>query len=187
MTDIGQLFFMKKNITFVVVVVSLLILTACNSEKGKIKTVITSFFTALNHKDPQSAKLYATNESADFLNLIQQQIIQTNSGDSTPTANEKFLISDIKINGDVATASVRSESQQNPLTVTVKKVNGDWKVAFDKSSIASMINSDVDLKDQGLLHKDSTSKDIPSDQNNMPTAPRQTLNLADTSVTPANN
>ncbi|WP_447639813.1 MULTISPECIES: hypothetical protein [Chitinophagaceae] len=155
----------------------ILVLTSCNSDSAKIKTVITSFFTALNRKDPQSAKLYATKESADVLSLIQQQLIA--NPDKTQNTNEKFLISDIKINGDIATASVRSETQQNPLTVTVKKEGKDWKVAFDKSNIATMMGMDANHQPS------STEMDSVNKQDITPTAPGQTLNLADTSVTPA--
>ncbi|MFT4203090.1 MAG: hypothetical protein QM610_04185 [Chitinophagaceae bacterium] len=144
-------------------------LVSCNSDKAQIKTVITSFFTALNHKDPQSAKLYATKASADVLNMIQQQMLT--SEDSSQNTNEKFLISDIQIKGDIATASVRSETQQHPLTVTVKKEGKDWKVAFDKSGIMDMMGG------EDSLH-------LPEEDNQTPTAPGQTLQLSDSGVTP---
>lgn len=177
---------MKKSLLVVILGLVVLALVSCNSDKSKIKTVITSFFTALNHKDPQSAKLYATKESGDFLNLIHQQILQTNNSDTTQNMNEKILVTDIKVNGDIATASVRSESQKTPLTVTVKKENGEWKVAFDKSSIATMIGGTPGQFEKGDTIVDSSTNDK-QDQSPVPTAPGQTLNLSDTSVTPANN
>lgn len=174
---------MKKILGGIVLLFLFLGVTSCNSDKNKIKTVITSFFTALNHKDPQSAKLYATKESADFLNLVQQQIIASSQQDTAMNANEKFLISDIKINGDKATASVRSESQQAPLTVSVKKVNGEWKVAFDKSSISTMLGSEMKNLPESSQQSNKTDT---SNQNMAPSAPGQTLNLSDTTVVPGN-
>lgn len=170
---------MKKILFVAFLSVLILGLTSCSSDNSKIKTVITSFFTALNHKDPQSAKLYATKESADVLNLIQQQMIA--SPDTSSNTNEKFLISDIKVNGDIATANVRSETQQNPLSVTVKKIDGNWKVAFDKNNIVTMMG--LDHGQNSSVPQNQTSSDS-SQSTTTPTAPGQTLNLSDTSVTP---
>lgn len=170
-------FQMKKSHSIVLSCILILGLTACSSEDTKIKTAITSFFTALNHKNPQSAKLYATQESADILNLIQQQMIA--SPDTSSNTNEKFLISNIKINGNIATASVRSETQQTPLTVTVKKIGNDWKVAFDKNSIATMMGHNP-----ANVQSQTDSATMQSAPALTPTAPGQTLNLSDTSVTP---
>lgn|GEM_PF-3054968 len=171
---------MKKTFSVILLTVCILALTSCSSDKNKIKTTITSFFTALNHKDPQSAKLYATKESADFIGLMQQQLLQ--SDDKTQNSNEKFLISDININGDIATAQVRSETQQNPLTVTVKKESGDWKVAFDKNSIATMMN--IEPNNPNKAAQQSQPEQNTQQSNTTPTAPGQTLNLSDSSVTP---
>ena len=45
---------------------------------------------------------------------------------------------DVKIDGDKATVPVKEKKAAKTLNYSLKKVNGEWKVAFDKSSVMSM-------------------------------------------------
>lgn len=179
---------MKKILSIIIVGALILGLTSCNKDKSQIKTAVTSFFTALNHKDTQSARLYATKESGDFINMLQQTIFANPDPNMNPDQN--FLLSNVKIDGDVATANIRGETQSKPLTVMLKKENGTWKVSLDSKGVATLLGIDGSKGGWELnpplsaLGSDGSADSNQQSQNTGPTAPGQTLNLSDTSVTP---
>lgn len=172
---------MKKILSIVIVGAFILGLTSCNKDKSQIKTAVTSFFTALNHKDAQSARLYATKESGDFINMLQQTIFANPDPNMNPDQN--FLLSNVKIDGDVATANIRGENINNPLTVMLKKEKGEWKVSLDSKGVATLLGIDPNNPALQQLPFNGNAN-MPSSSPSAPTAPGQTLNLSDTSVTP---
>ncbi|QES87686.1 hypothetical protein [Rhizosphaericola mali] len=143
-----------KNLIFLGLFIFLILaITSCNSDESQIKSSVKHFFTAINDKDMATAKKYATSESSEILTLIGSHIMELH--DTTQTKNDNFFISNIKINGDVASADVRTETEKNPINVTLKKQNKAWKVAFDKESIIKMMNLEKPSGDTNVPAEDS--------------------------------
>lgn len=116
----------------------LLAMVSCKSG-GDPKETVQHFFTALKDKKFDEAKKYATKESQSLLDMISslaQKMPDSTSADKAK--EEKFDVTNVKINGDAATADVVPNDKSAALTVNLKKEEGQWKVAFDKSSLMKM-------------------------------------------------
>lgn len=131
---------MKKINTFFVGFFSVLLLAACHSGNNP-KDVAIRFFTAVNAKKFDEAEKYATTDSKQFLEMLQTMAKQVK--DSVPASKEKFIIENVKITGDKATADIKTKSEPKPINISFKKENGQWKVAFDKNSVMKMGGVDV--------------------------------------------
>lgn len=131
-----------KKMLLAVALISSTFLFSCKSGGGDPKAVLSSFFDALSKKDIEAARKLATDDSKQMLDMIQMGMnMSKDSKDNKETekydkANMEF--GEPKIEGDKATIAVKEKKSGESLNYTLKKVNGEWKVAFDKSSVMSM-------------------------------------------------
>ncbi len=116
----------------------LLAAVSCKSGGGDPKETVEHFFTALKDKKFDEAKKYATKESQSLLDMIGSLSQKIPDSTSNKAKEEKFDVTNVKINGDAATADVVPTDKSAGLTVNLKKEDGQWKVAFDKSSLMKM-------------------------------------------------
>ncbi len=141
---------MKK----ILVAASLLLFVIMNygCHSGADPKIITEkFFIALNQKNFEEAKKYATKDSQEFIGMISS--FAQNAKDSIIQKPEKFKVSHVQITGDKATAEVQPESRKTPMTVNLLKEDGEWKVAFDKNAVMKMAMDEA-KKDSINLHDD---------------------------------
>ena len=140
---------MKKFLMGAVVLASVFF-AGCNSaSKGDPKSVLVSFFDALTKKDISGARKLATAESKSMLDMMEMGMkMGGDKKDDGKYDKEKMEFGDAKIEGDKATVAVKDKSSGETTNFTLKKEGGDWKVAFDKSS---MMNMGMDkMKDKGM-------------------------------------
>ena len=133
-----------------VVITSVFFFASCNSAgSGDPKSVLISFFDALTKKDISGARKLATAESKSMLDMMEMGMkMGGDKKDDGKYDKEKMEFGDAKIEGDKATVAVKDKSSGETTNFTLKKEGGDWKVAFDKSS---MMNMGMDkMKDKGM-------------------------------------
>jgi hypothetical protein len=116
-----------------------LIISGCTQKSTDPKNVLNGFFNALSTKDFETAKKLSTAESKTTLDLLQL----FSNMDATSTDAIKFDKSNIQISesvlmGDSATVSVREKKSGETMTFSLKKEKGEWKVAFDMSTLINM-------------------------------------------------
>jgi hypothetical protein len=130
-----------KKILVPFVVASILILAGCKSGAGgDPKLVLTNFFDALAKKDFTTAKKYTTKDSEGLLNMIQMgmQNMGDKSNEMAKFEKENIELGAAVINGDRATVPVKEKQSGETTDFTLKQESGDWKVAFDKSTLMEM-------------------------------------------------
>jgi hypothetical protein len=146
---------MMKKIIVLAVTVTVIILSGCKSAgRGNPKDVLHSFLTALSQKDFSKAKTYATQDSDGMISMMQMgmQNMQ-NTNDSGHADKMMEMINNMKmgdavIDGDKATVSVIDSKSNEPTDFLLKKEKGDWKVAFDMSTLTEMANKK--MKEHGM-------------------------------------
>ena len=145
---------MKKLLIGAVVITSVF-LAGCNSAgKGDPKSVLMSFFDALTKKDISAARKFATTDSKSMLDMMEMGMkMGGDKKDDGKYDKEKMEFGDAKIEGDKATVGVKDKTSGETTNFTLKKESGDWKVAFDKSS---MMNMGMDKMKEKGMDMDST-------------------------------
>ena len=158
------------------VVVSSILFSGCKSGGGNPKTVLISFFDALAKEDFTTAKKYTTKDSEGMMSMMQmgmQNISDTSSAMKFTKENLQF--GDPTINGDIATVPVKEKRTGEATDFTLKKESGEWKVAFDKSTLMNMaqqkmkehslggmrpgMSDSLDMNDESVQNMDSASKE----------------------------
>ncbi len=142
---------MKKIITSLLTA-SLIIIAGCSAGGGDPKTVLISFFDAIAKKDFDKAKKLSTKDSESMVSMIQMGMqMQQNEADTA--AMSRFNKNDMEfgdavINGNVATVPVKEKTSGESTDFTLKKEDGSWKVAFDKSTLMQM--GEKKMKERGM-------------------------------------
>lgn len=115
-------------------------LIGCKSDASDPTHALKSFLQALEHKDYASAKKWATDESKSLLDLLAMGNPSNpkDSGSTKGTNVENMIFGNPDIQGERATISVQQKADQNPVTFTLKQVDKNWKVAFDKNTLIGM-------------------------------------------------
>ncbi|MBS1496336.1 MAG: DUF4878 domain-containing protein [Bacteroidetes bacterium] len=129
---------MKKIILSAAIICTAVLFGCKNMGGGDPKTVLVEFMDALAKKDIASARKLATAESKSMLDLIEMGMKSNESKDMDKYDKSKLEIGDAKIDGDKATVPVKEKGTDETTNFTLKKENGDWKVAFDKTSMMQM-------------------------------------------------
>lgn len=144
-----------KKIIVLAATVSLIILSGCQSAgKGNPKEVLHRFLTALSQKDFKKAKTLATQDSDGMISMMEmgmQNMQNMDKGghvDKMMDMINNMKMGDAVIDGDKATVSVTDSRLNESTDFLLKKENGDWKVAFDMSTIMDMANKK--MKEHGL-------------------------------------
>jgi hypothetical protein len=151
---------MKKIFVFALTI-AVIVFSGCKSAgKGDPKEVLHNFLTALSQKDFAKAKTLATQDSDGMISMMKmgmQSMQNENQGGHADKMME--MINNMKmgspvINGDRATVPVTDSKSNESTDFLLKKEKGDWKVAFDMSTLMEMANKK--MKEHGMQGLDST-------------------------------
>jgi hypothetical protein len=130
---------------------SILIFAACKSGGGgDPKLVLMNFFDALSKKDFTAVKKYTTKDSEGLLSMMQMgmQNMGDKSNEMIKYEKENLELGTPVIDGDKATVPVKEKKSGETTDFTLKKESGDWKVAFDKSTLMEMAQKK--MKEHGM-------------------------------------
>ena len=174
-----------KKILILIISAFVLILAGCQSNKttNDPKEVLDHFFEALAKKDVTETKKYVTKDSEGMMGMVEMGM--KNVGDSSPAMvykKENIIMGEPVINGDRATIGVTDKVSKEETDFVLKKESGEWKVAFDKSTLMEMAQKK--MKEHGLngmgmdsINLDSVDLDsIQKQYNNMDSADKQKIN-----------
>jgi hypothetical protein len=128
-----------KKIILSVVTATIIILAGCKSGGGDPKLVLSNFFDAMLKKDFTTVKKLSTKDSESMLGMMQMAMQNMpDTSESMKFNRENLEMGDAVINGDMATVPVKEKKSGESTDFTLKKEGGDWKVAFDKSTLMGM-------------------------------------------------
>ncbi len=128
---------MKKSLLAALLLVGVMV--GCKSGSDDPKGVLTDFFKALSDKDMSKARSLATANSKSMLDMMEMGMKMSQDTSSDMKFDPaKMEFGEVKIDGDKATVPVTEKTSGETLNYTLKKEDGSWKVAFDKSSMMSM-------------------------------------------------
>jgi hypothetical protein len=131
---------MKKSIYYLFIL-AISFFSGCKSNEADPSHTLKSFLEALEKKDFKTAKQFATDDSKSLLDILEMgSTLNKEKTESIKGASVSTLKFDEPvISADKATIVVRNkENDQSPITFTLKKINNEWKVAFDKSTLIGM-------------------------------------------------
>ena len=150
---------MKKFFVFALSI-AVMVFSGCKSTgKGDPKEVLHSFLTALSQKDFAKAKTYATEDSDGMISMMEMGMQSMQNANHGAHADKMIeMINNMKIGspvieGDKATVPVTDSKSNESTDFLLKKENGDWKVAFDMSTLMEMANKK--MKEHGMQGLDS--------------------------------
>jgi hypothetical protein len=152
---------MKKIIVIALAVFGIFISGCKSGSNGENpKETLNHFFSAISKKDFTDAKKYATKDSEGMLGMMEMGMQQMNNehGDKMMQMVNNMKMGDATINGDSATVPVTDTKSGESTDFLLKKENGNWKVAFDMSTLMQMANKK--MMEHGLkgMHENDTSE-----------------------------
>ena len=129
-----------KKIFLSVFATAFLLLTGCKSNDGDPKLVLTKFFEAVSSKNIEEAKKYVTKDSEGMMGMMQMgmQSAGESSNDMLNYGKENMQLGSATVDGDKATVPVTDKKSGETTDFTLRKEDGSWKVAFDKSTLMEM-------------------------------------------------
>jgi hypothetical protein len=135
--------------------VSLLIFSGCkSSDKGDPQKVLHNFLMALSQRDFPKAKTYATQDSDGMISMMEMGMQKMGNNIDEGHAGKmmelvkNMKMSPAKIEGDKATVEVTDSKSNESTDFLLKKEKGDWKVAFDMSTLMKMASKK--MKEHGM-------------------------------------
>ncbi len=124
----------------------------CKGKSGGNPTeVLAAFFDAMAKKDFTTAKSLATPESQAMFSLME--MAGKEAKNDMNFNKEKVEFGTAIIDGDNAKVPIKDKGKNETVNFPMKKINGDWKVAFDKTSIMGMAADK--MKEEGVNIGDS--------------------------------
>ena len=147
-----------KNIFLLIVMICGVIFSGCKSGGSDPKTVLNHFFDALAAKNIDEAKKYVTKDSEGMLGMVEMGMNKMPDSPKTMMyKKENMDMGDAVINGDRATVPVKDKKSGEVTDFVLKKESGEWKVAFDKSTLMEMAQKK--MKEHGLNDQINGSMD----------------------------
>jgi len=146
---------MKKFI-LLLITTSVVLFSGCQtSGGGNPNEVLKHFFDSISKKDFTNAKKYATKDSDGMISMMEMGMQNMNNehGDKMMEMIKNMQMDNPVINGDRATVLVKDRISGESTEFLLKKENGDWKVAFDMSTLMEMANKK--MKEHGMSGMDS--------------------------------
>ncbi|MEO6489360.1 MAG: hypothetical protein ABIO04_05405 [Ferruginibacter sp.] len=125
-------------IILAIVMISAVCFSGCKTgNSGDPKSVLVKFFEALSKNDVESARNLATKDSKTLIDMMMKM---GNKGDEKGNNFDitRMQFSEARIQGDKAIVPVKERTSGETLNYTLKKEDGVWKVALDKSSMMEM-------------------------------------------------
>jgi len=148
---------MIKIMTAAAIAGSLVFFSGCKNAGGDPKANLISFFDALGRKDLVTARKLATTESKSMIDMIEMGLkMAKDKNEMDKYDKSRMEFGDAKIVGDRATVPVKDKKSGEMTNFTLKRESGDWKVAFDKSTMMQM-GMDK-MKEKGVGGLDSLGK-----------------------------
>lgn len=137
-----------KKIVSLILIASLSVFAGCKSTSGggDPKEVLTNFFEALTKKDIEGAKKYVTKDSEGMLDMVKMGMASVPDSASKMYSKDNMEIGNTVINGDKATVAVKEKQTGESTDFVLKKEDGNWKVAFDKSTLMDMAKQKMNEK-----------------------------------------
>ncbi len=135
------------------------------SDGGDPKVVLVKFFDAISKKNIDEAKKYVTKDSEGMMSLVQMgmQSMGGKENDMLNYQKENIDIGAALIDGDKATVPIKDKKSGEMTDFTLRRESGDWKVAFDKSTLMEMAQKK--MKEHGM---GNMRKGMNDSMNNMP-------------------
>jgi hypothetical protein len=142
---------LKLNKTVLSCATVLLLFAGCksNSPKG----VAESYLKAFHNQDYEKAKEYATDDTRKLLDMFISLAALT---PDSMKHKMKFEVTGEKVTGDSAYVTYRTEGSTKEQSLTLKKIDGDWKVAATKDTINELEGSE--MIDTGATNTDSSEQ-----------------------------
>ena len=126
-------------------------LVACQARSPK--EVAEKYLKAFHAMDYEKAKNYATDDTRKLLDMF------INLAAITPDSMKhslKFEVLDERIAGDTAYVNYRSEGSLKLQTLTLRKADGEWKVAATKDSLNELEGGEA--IDSGATQSDTSGE-----------------------------
>ncbi len=119
---------------------ALSIIFGCSTNNQAPAEVLEKFFKALSSQNIEEAKKYVTRDSEGMMNMVQMGMQKMGKNDESTInySQENMEIGKAEINGDKALVPVKDKKSGELTDFTLRKEDGNWKVAFDKSTIMEM-------------------------------------------------
>lgn len=150
----------KLTLSLAALISILLTMTGCKNSDPRDTAI--KFLTAVQTMNYDEAKKYATDDSKSMLDALSSFQKMMPASAREKYKNEKFAIKNVQQQGDEATVTYNNTDSSGPdKTLKLKKVNGEWKVAFTKDAMFPDMNGPA----SGI---DSTDNALPADTSSVP-------------------
>lgn len=116
---------------YIIFAITGLVLVSCKSEQ-KPEEVVKEFFAAIDAKDFAKAKTLATNESSSMIKMMEKAADFAPEDEEGKSSVDKVECVTEGDKGDCKCSDAAGENEQN---VSVKKVDGQWKVHMTKQEM----------------------------------------------------
>ncbi|MCY7292424.1 MAG: DUF4878 domain-containing protein [Ferruginibacter sp.] len=129
-----------KNLLLAVTVLCSVAFVSCKSNSGgNPNEVLSQFFDAMAKQDSVKIKALTTKDSESMLNMMTMGMSMADSKkDLEKYDKTKMEFGAAIINGDNAKVPVKDKASGETVNFPMKKEDGKWKVAFDKTSVMGM-------------------------------------------------
>jgi hypothetical protein len=158
-----------KKIFGLAITAFIIVLSGCQTGAGGNPTeVLTNFFNALAKKDVTAAKKYATKDSDGMLSMMEMGMkmsgnMQNDHEDKMVEMLQNAQMGTPVIKGDEATITVTDKRSGESTDFLLKKESGNWKVAFDMTTLSEMAREK--MKEKGIdmpnMNMDSLNATMP--------------------------
>lgn len=150
------------------------VLSGCKSTGGDPKTVLNHFFDALAKKDVNEAKKYVTADSEGMMGMVEMGMknMADSNNNNSMFNTQNISLGEPVISGDRATVAVKDKTSGEETDFVLKKENGDWKVAFDKSTLMEMAQKKMKehgmdgMKGMDSMHHENRNTDSSKNEEN---------------------
>lgn len=145
-----------KKLLFAAAMLCTITFVSCKSNSNP-NEVLSQFFDAMAKQDTVKIKALSTKESESMLSMMKMGMSMADAKkDLEKYDKTKMEFGTAIINGDNAKVPVKDKASGETVNFPMKKENGQWKVAFDKSSIMEM--GMEKMKDSKMNMGDSLKK-----------------------------
>lgn len=163
---------MKKTIFLVITVFALLFAGCKSGGGGDPKLVLNKFIDAMAAKNLDEARKYITRDSEGMMGMLEMAM-NNMPADAMEHSfkKENMDLGEAVIDGDNARVPVKEKTSGEVIDFMLKKESGEWKVAFDMSTLMEMgqkkmkeHGNNIDMKNMdsmiGNLNMDSLQNQL---------------------------
>jgi Domain of unknown function (DUF4878) len=140
---------MKKEFRYWIPCLLFFVLVACTGSSPK--SVAEAYLKAFNKQDYEKAKKYATDDTKKLLDMF------TSLAALTPDSLKRdidFTVREERIKGDTAYVDYLLKGSSKVQSLTLRKVDGNWKVAATKDTVNELEGGE--LIDTGAINSDTS-------------------------------